>query len=709
MLCSVCYKGLEGIWDPKKSKRVGLLKDFPEILEDVYPDITDGNYDEVLAIDQAGAQEPELYVFGHHESCDSLVRSKKLGCVACNQFSIDDERDDLNATFASLGYYSVFYIELPRKKHHNGSFTICSGDTLKLLPMSLIFHDDYAHEENDIVNSRIASSTSDMQTWSHIQSWVDACLKTHKLCLSQNPASFLPTRLLELRCTGAEKIFRLVHRDELNPGERYITLSHCWGSESPSKKLRLLASTRDDLRAGLPISILPKTFRHAFEIVERLNVRYLWIDRLCIVQDSAEDWRAEASIMQSVYSHGLLNIAALAASNDEAGCFLNRIPRFVAPTLVNLTPHNDDNAAFYRLEEEEDGWRKDFSDGPLLTRAWVLQERVLSTRNLYFGKQIFWECFEAICCETAGDISTSTMQRAMQQERENPSASIARRRTWKSLLNPMLKAGDINYSETTSKVMTMDASWQSVIQMYSKCNMSFASDKLVALSGLAKRMGDMMRIYRGAGHDIYLAGLWKHDMPGNLLWRPTMQKPRQVFPYRAPSWSWASLDGGIFFMFSRARPHIVDIIGAEMKPPGIDGAGELKAGVLTLRGHVVKVRGLRKLSETVGEPIRHKINSLHDPKSGVPLDPGDNGSYVLFDTLNDTKYETLTILLLHCRLVPSFSFVEIYGLALVSDDESPASYRRVGFALINEVVDFEESDFEAKLFSRLPSDVINIV
>lgn len=78
------------------------------------------------------------------------------------------------------------------------------------------------------------------------------------------------------------------------------------------------------MKTKRPVSILPNTFRHAVEIAGRLGVQHIWIDRLCIFQDSWEDFQKETSSMADVYKNALLNIAALSAEDDEGGCFFQR-------------------------------------------------------------------------------------------------------------------------------------------------------------------------------------------------------------------------------------------------------------------------------------------------------------------------------------------------------------------------------------------------
>ncbi|KAI1073727.1 HET-domain-containing protein [Whalleya microplaca] len=678
MLCDVCRGGLEGIWDKNNAKRIGLLKDFPDILGIQFQDVDDGDFDRVL--NKLQLQEPERYVFGHHADYGSLLRSKQQSCVVCNEFGEVNDHDDVNEVFASLGYYSVFCVNLTRPEFHQPMMVVYSGDPIEEFPHGLV-----AHDESDSLNSTLSSSTSHSQTWELVEKWLNRCLESHEGCLRQYSEHFTPTRLLEARTLGAEQTFRLIQHGEFDPRERYVTLSHCWGPEPAWKKLRLLESTRGILQSGLPITILPKTFRHAFEIIARLNIRYLWIDRLCIVQDSAEDWQAEAATMHSVYRHGFLNIAALGAYDDQVGCFFDRDPTLVAPTIVNLQPRIGGVASFYRFEGERESWRSTFKGEPLLSRAWVLQERLLATRNLYFGsKQVFWECCGTNCCETVPNHPLVPVDNSKEFKKY----------TWKSLIDAQRTTGT-------------STDWSDVVEAYCQCNLTFSSDKLVALSGLAKRMGDRLS-HLGPGCDTYLAGLWKHTMPRSLLWQPKTQGHR-VPAYRAPSWSWASLDGEISFIFGGGVRWHVSLIDASTVPRGMDVTAELTGGVLHLDGPVCTARDMKKRVKTLeSERESYIIKSLCHPKSGFPIDANFRSAYLRFDSPSD-EYDTVALLLFNSNPHKPFSFVTIRALALVLSDSSQSSYRRVGYAFLEATVDFEDFNYERKLISQFPSEVLEIV
>lgn len=146
------------------------------------------------------------------------------------------------------------------------------------------------------------------------QDWLKACLSGHHDC-QLNHATRLLTRLLSLSRGPPPLVLTTgwTHRP------RYATLSHCWGN------IRFLQLTKETLNPFLAESLLgelPKTFADAIRVVRRLDIHYLWIDLLCIIQGDEKDWKNESTLMHSVYSRSTLNIAASSTKNSSQGCFL---------------------------------------------------------------------------------------------------------------------------------------------------------------------------------------------------------------------------------------------------------------------------------------------------------------------------------------------------------------------------------------------------
>ena len=312
-----------------------------------------------------------------------------------------------------------------------------------------------------------------------------------------------------------------------------MTLSHCWGT---LKCLTLTSVNYKYLEAGFKLIELPKTFREAVEITRNLGIRYLWIDALCILQDSHKDWRHEAATMMKVYENSHCNISALRATDSEEGCFSERFPGLQSRIIVETDWMNEFNP-FYDIYPEK-FWRYHVEFTTLNRRAWVFQERLLAPRILHYGSdQLLWECLELDACETYPDGLPCTDTVA----RNNLDDGGAISRRWKGVdLDP--EALRRRFALEPSKRSMMYKYWRQLVHFYSWCHLTRAEDKLVAISGLAKRVQSCL-------DDEYLAGLWKASLPSGLLWcagrRPGC--PKRSSSYCAPTWSWASMEGGVCF------------------------------------------------------------------------------------------------------------------------------------------------------------------
>lgn len=528
------------------------------------------------------------------------------------------------------------------------------------------------------------------------------CLDSHATCKQPDESSsYRPTRLLKVNGT---QTFQLVSGTTCPPTLQYAALSYCWGSKPVGGLLRLLQSTFSGLSQEQPVGKLPKTFRDAININQHFGLGYLWIDRLCIFQDSAEDWRREAATMQDVYRNALFSISALGANDDDGGCFFERDPSTVAPTVVRMKLERGGDEHTFRYDLEEGwGWRSSFHEEPLVQRSWVVQERLLAPRTLHFGsKQLFWECREASCCEThPKGVYRTDMRPASHEGFEAEPAGERHHQhfLWKQLLDAPTRL------RTSDPYEQLFYDWNRTATYCTGRNLTVASDKLTALSGLANDMKARLRQLKPGPHR-YLAGLWEERLMDTLLWsvRGPGKRPSE---YRAPSWSWASLDGTatIFGGFmTKSVTSFASMISVETVPVGEEDTGEVKSGLLVLEGpcaHVIMNMGPR-----VFDPFRHQnrkdIRAIRGDSEGNRIDAHTkfNRAEAVFDTLEDFREEAL---LMWICARPSTRGWCSHGLLLALGHNH--RYQRVGIAYC----DFDSREDAQGFVEGFQQKEINII
>lgn len=357
--------------------------------------------------------------------------------------------------------------------------------------------------------------------------WLNTCLASHPTCRSvqQSLQAYSPKTLVEIlpNNDGSVSGWNLAYSSRTGTVP-YFTLSHCWGSHLP------LSLTKDNVRSlSNPSSVydLPKTYQDALTVVNSLGYKYIWIDSLCIVQDDEQDWENESSLMGFTYHHAVCNIAATWAINGEEGCFSTRDPTRVCPTFIALDLTASGPSTYQISQSGDSAYHKDITRAPLNKRGWVVQERYLARRQLSATKcQFYWECHDLLAseefrCGYPADASANS---------EWP---------WRfgAAQCPQKPSLDFNRGKQTRQ------DWAALVELYSACHLSRASDKLAALSGLANQLQNIV-------DDIYMFGLWKKDLHQQLCWRPAhlSETPRRTTQgLIAPTWSWVNFDGPVDF------------------------------------------------------------------------------------------------------------------------------------------------------------------
>jgi Heterokaryon incompatibility protein (HET) len=234
-----------------------------------------------------------------------------------------------------------------------------------------------------------------------LSQWLIDCDNKHPGCHQNPEGTRIPTRLIDVgqgKKDASSVYLRVTAKWKENQTKdlRYIALSHPWGDESENDHFGTTTkNVNDRLLGGIPINDLPSTFKHAVQVTQELGVQYLWIDSLCIIQGKDGDFVTEAKHMETVFSSAYCVIAASRAIGTSSGFLEERSNRKFVRFDVASPAH-----PFYICEAIDD-FKQDVIDGHLNKRGWVLQERALARRTIYFTEnQTYWECGEGIRCET---------------------------------------------------------------------------------------------------------------------------------------------------------------------------------------------------------------------------------------------------------------------------------------------------------------------
>lgn len=411
--------------------------------------------------------------------------------------------------------------------------------------------------------------------WDLVRAWLKQCTSEHKICCRMNEESdFLPTRLLDLG-SGPSLQLRLRDSYTLPSKTKYTTLSHCWGKLEITK---LLQSNIEDMRHTIPSSQLCKTFLDAIEVTKQLGAQYLWIDSLCIMQDSTHDWVQESEMMYDIYKHSMCNIAATSAVDGSCGMLspLRSKQPLSGQAVRILVPLKSRDTVIIGYSESI--WMREIDDAPLRSRAWVVQELVLSPRVLHFGaRQMFWDCAQLRASET---FQTGTYSGFINNNKVAPGC----------LLDSVTLESSSAMQRRSKLTWQLVQRWMQLVEEYTACSLTVASDRLLAISGLAKSMPFI--------HDRYFAGMWHLFFELQMLWKvaqsrkPKMPAILKGSNYQPPSWSWASMDVEVEFEYKRSpyprTNRVASVIKIDVSLASNDPTGAVVGGVARLKCPMIK-------------------------------------------------------------------------------------------------------------------------
>ncbi|KAI0552459.1 heterokaryon incompatibility protein-domain-containing protein [Xylaria curta] len=487
-------------------------------------------------------------VLSHHETIAKLEHSAEIeNCEVCRlvistypESEIETLQTSLDSHLsASVGWWDAEHTCWVLKIVRSGQNHV--GAVLYLLPAN-----------GSIKSSVLSTFTGDPKTLGLAKNWFTKCCTSHDACKPRNPLTY-PKWILSIH---QGKPIHLVTGSDLQPNHPpYATLSHCWGTARP---LMLTTGCLSNFLSEIPEASLPKTFRDAINIVRSFGLEYLWIDSLCIAQDDLNEWQQESMKMADIYQGSTLNIAATGAEDSSVGLHFTRDSKSMRRIEGIRIPVRNDaiNRELYIDVFAQDVYQAGIENSPLAARGWYLQERFLAPRTLHFAKtQVFWECQTIKCCETFPN-GVPRMYRPLSLRQNVVNISDApnppQDQVDKFEMLKLFRSNKIHDRQLAPK--SLAEIWVQCVSTYSQTKLTLQSDKLVAISGIARWIHGQTT--HGENTNVYLAGLWRENLHSQLVWSVVDRiedihedeyhhtRPTQ---YLAPSWSWASTNRCVRF------------------------------------------------------------------------------------------------------------------------------------------------------------------
>ena len=416
--------------------------------------------------------------------------------------------------------------------------------------------------------------------------WLKNCSENHSSCRPPTEFQKPPRRLIHVG-NKTQNLSLVETFPDLQHVE-WLSLSYCWGGKS---LMELTNATMNTLKNGIPLTAFDATIQDAVLVTRGLGISYIWIDALCILQDGNE-WSEEASKMNEIYGGSTVTIV-IASSDSVKNGFLKERDLNYIPIAYSTDEVKDHRAKLFLSPEWDDSERE--YNGPWSKRGWTMQEGLLPNRLLHYtASQIIWKCceeqsFERGITERVEDRISKALTYSDYDEIGFGSGFLwqlppfLRFKSFKNHLPINLDYPLMSHSDTFRL-------WYDLVEDYTPRRFEKFSDRLPAISGLAKVYGDMIR------NPTYVAGLWKEDLIRGLLWHvegatlvpKRLEGNASTLPEDFPSWSWTSVgyevvkndlktDDGLRALSEIENMHVVLV---DLRDP----FGAVESGSVTITG-----------------------------------------------------------------------------------------------------------------------------
>lgn len=467
-----------------------------------------------------------------HEDEDFIVlKSQLVGSKHSGTLATPQERDDYDRQFqygnrpakpySKYDRYHRPMLKLYRKRkeekdqfgsHLAGNFTfilpLAQPDYLSLnnILHSQIFHGRPVAAEVDILLIQQWFRTCNAK---HTKSDKSPKLRTWREESNEDCVPKLRRKFSHFRLIDVKKQCVVLAQDQ----DEYAALSYVWGR---AKRLLLTVENLEQLSTPGALSSdreeVPRTFKDALSVAERLNIAFLWIDAVCVLQDNEDQLVEHMNVMDSIYSSAILTIVSDADSADSG------IPGI---SILRGPPQATFKHGAKTYISAKRTFGEALSGSCWESRAWCLQEKVFSRRLLVFtGSQAFYHC-----------TSTTWFEDTIMESREHNYGSVSIAERASPFSKGRRQPGHTAYE---AHRRLFGRNFWSLIEVYTQRQLSFESDSIRAFSGILKSMESEY----GPAH----WGVPEYYFARGITWSQSQHKLGYRRP-QFPSWSWASWRG----------------------------------------------------------------------------------------------------------------------------------------------------------------------
>ncbi|KAL9105301.1 MAG: hypothetical protein Q9227_009496 [Pyrenula ochraceoflavens] len=476
------------------------------------------------------------------------------------------------------------------------------------------------------------ASLSSEQGFGRVRKWLSTCQQSHQeMCAmaSEGVKSLLPSLVVDVSDPEKLRIYKSAHEER---GD-YCALSYCWGGP---QTFQTTSATYADRLDGFFVTDLPRTLQDAVKLTRELGIRYLWVDSICIIQDSEDHRTEQLSQMGDIYMNATLTICAARCFKADDSFLENSADpvtgvhqslvffNILQAETIEGSPGSSAKALVKSvgnlwLMEADPGFLKD----PISHRGWCLQESILSPRVVYYDRlRPIWRCNGCVEVDGGPEVERGILP---QYQRKLNSAILESRRRELSINLQGEASKDISYNQDmdrTTILKDIHRCWQRTLEEYTMRELSFDHDKFRAIGGIATEIAKLTG-------DHYMAGLWRRTCLHDLMWTTKkdewLHRPRKR---RAPTWSWASTNCPIRYdavtddaipvaavlQCNVSRPESAR--SEELTPLTLPNVPEYGQAELVIRGP------LKKLSRNHAKSLIHHSHAAPGPDTvdRLPLD-----------------------------------------------------------------------------------------